>query len=132
MPHPEWTLPRGKNHIWNTGITIRKNKQSVSTAEGSSSHLNRNESSHSNNVGSASNMIPCFPISIDTDAHHCDTVSNRSSPSHLTKDIPSNISQVRTQSTTEKLRHCLENHKGCHLRNGDDEECLCCRLSRDD
>ena len=37
-------------------------------------------------------MIPCFPINSDTDAYHCDIVSNRSSPSHLTKDIPSNIS----------------------------------------
>ena len=46
---------------------------------------------HSNNVGSASNMIPCFPTSNDTDAHHCETISNRSSPSHFTKDSPSNI-----------------------------------------
>ena len=87
------------------GITIRKNKQSVSTAEGSSSHLNRTESSHSNNVGSASNMIPCFPASNGTDAHHCDTISNRSSPSHFTKDSPSNISQVRTRPTTNNLCH---------------------------
>ena len=63
-------------------------------------------------------MKPCFPISSDTDVHHCDTVCNRSSPSYLTKDIPSNISQVRTRSTTKKIRHCLENHKGYHLRNG--------------
>ena len=40
------------------GTTIRKNKQSVRTAEGSSSHLNRTESSHSNNVGSASKSEP--------------------------------------------------------------------------
>ena len=64
----------------------RKNKQFVSTAEGSSSHLNRTESSHSNNVGSASNMIPCFPASSGTDAHHCDTISNRSSLSQFTKE----------------------------------------------
>ena len=76
-------------------------------------------------------MKPCFPISSDTDVHHCDTVCNRSSPSYLTKDIPFNISQVRTRSTTKKLRQCLEKHKGCHLRNGDDEECSCCRQSRD-
>ena len=44
-------------------------------------------------------MKPCFPISSDTDVHHCNTVCNRSSPSYLTKDIPSNISQVRTRST---------------------------------
>ena len=25
------------------------------------------------------------------------------------KDVPSNVSQVRTRSTTKKLRHCLEN-----------------------
>ena len=73
------------------GITIRKNKQSVSTAEGSSSHLNRTESFHPNNVGSASNMIPCFPASNGTDAHRCDTISNRSSPSHFTKASPSKL-----------------------------------------
>jgi hypothetical protein len=64
------------------GITIRKNKQSVSTAEGSSSRLNRTESYQSNKVRTMSNMIPCFPTSNGTDAHHCDTISNRSSPSH--------------------------------------------------
>ena len=89
------------------GLTICKNKQSVSTAESSSSHLNHG-------------------------AHQCDTVSNRSSPSYSTKDILSNISQVRTRSTTKKLRHCLENHKGYYLRNGDEEECSGCSLSRDD
>ena len=66
----------------------RKNKQSVSTAEGSSSHLNRTESSHSNNVGSAFSMIPCFPASNGTDVHHRDTISNHSSPSHFS---PSNL-----------------------------------------
>ena len=55
------------------GITIRKNKRSVSTVEGSSSHLSCTKSSHSNNVGSASKMIPCFPASNGTDAHYCDT-----------------------------------------------------------
>jgi hypothetical protein len=54
-----------------------------------------------------------------------DTVPNLSSPSHLTKDIPS---QVTTQpkllsyftkklSTTKKLNHCLENQKGYYLGN---------------
>ena len=66
----------------------------------------------------------------DTDTHHLDTVSNLSSPSHLKKNIPSNISEVRTRSTTKKLRHCLENHKGYHSRYGDDKECSCCSLSR--
>ena len=93
------------------GITIRKNKQPVSTVESSSSHLNRTESSHSNNVRSASNMIPCFPANNSTDVHHCDIVSSRSSPSHFTKDTPFNTSQVRTRSTTKKLNHCLENQK---------------------
>ena len=80
------------------GITIRKNEQPVSTVESSSSHLNRTESSHSNNVKSASNMIPCFPAN---NAHHCDIVLSCSSPSHFTKDSPFNTSQVRTRSTTK-------------------------------
>ena len=70
------------------GITIRKNKQPVSIVQSSNSHLNRTESSHSNNVRSASNMIPCFPANNSTDLHHCDIVSSRSSPSHFTKDTP--------------------------------------------
>ena len=37
------------------------------------------------------NMIPCFPTSSGVDAHHCDAVSNSSSPSHFTKDILFNI-----------------------------------------
>ena len=61
-------------------------------------------------------MIPCFPASDGTDAHHCDTISNRSSPSQFTKDSPSNISQVRTRPTTNNLCHCLENQKGYYLR----------------
>ena len=73
------------------GITIRKNEQPVSTVESSSSHLNRTESSHSNNVKSASNMIACFPANNSTDVHHCDIVSSRSSPSHFTKDSPFNM-----------------------------------------
>ena len=89
------------------GITIRKNKQSESTTGGLTSHLNRTESSQSNNVGKTSNMIPCFPTNSDTDAYHSDTVSNRSSTSHLTKYIPSNISQVRTWSTTKKITPLL-------------------------
>ena len=39
------------------GITIRKNKQPMSIVQSSNSHLNRTESSHSNNVRSAFNMI---------------------------------------------------------------------------
>jgi hypothetical protein len=72
------------------GIRIRKNKQPVSIVESSSSHLNRTESSHSSNVRSASNMIPCFPANNSTDAHHCDIVLSCSSPSHFTKDSPFN------------------------------------------
>ena len=88
---------------------------------------------HSNNVWSASNMIPCFPASNGTDAHHCDTISKRSSPSHFTKDRPSNISQVRTRSTTTYLCHCLENQKGYYyLRNSDKGECSCRSSSQDD
>ena len=59
----------------------------VSIVESSSSLLNRTESSHSNNVRPASNMIPCFPANNSTDAQHCDIVSSRSSPSHFTKDM---------------------------------------------
>ena len=70
------------------GITIRKNKQPMSIDQSSNSHLNRTDSSHSNNVRSASNMIPCFPANNSTDVHHCDIVSSRSSPSHSTMDTP--------------------------------------------
>ena len=62
--HYELPLPMGTSSRKNKsrhGITIRKNKHSVSTAEGSSSHLNRTESSQWNNVGTTSNMIPSFP-----------------------------------------------------------------------
>ena len=111
------------------GITIRKNKQPVSTVESSSSHLNRTESSHSNNVRPASNMIPSFPAKNSTDAHHI--VSNRSSPSHFTKDSPFNTSQVRTRSTT-KLNHCLENQKGIYLRYRNMGERSCSNSSQDD
>ena len=91
------------------GITIRKNKQPVRIDQSSNSHVNRTDSVHSNNVRSASNMIPCFPANNSTDVHHCDIVSSRSSPSHFTKNTPFNTSQVRTRSTTIKLNHCLEN-----------------------
>jgi hypothetical protein len=114
------------------GITIRKNKQPVSIAQSSNSHLNRTESSHSNNVRSASNMIPCFPTNNSTDAHHCDIVSCRSLPSHFTKDSPFNTSQVRARSTTKKLNHCLENQKGYYLRKRHTGECACCNSSQDD
>ena len=75
-----------KNKSRQQGITIRKNKQPVSIVQSSNSHLNRTDSSHSNNVRSASNMIPCFPANNSPDVHHCDIVSSRSSPSHFTKD----------------------------------------------
>ena len=114
------------------GITIRKNKWSVSTVEGSSSHLNRTKSSHSNNVESASNMIPCFHASNGTDAHYCDTISNRSSPSQFTKHSPSNTSQDSTRPTTNNFCHCFENCKGYYLRNSDWGECSFCSLSQDD
>ena len=92
-----------KNKSRQQGITIRKNKQPVSIDQSSNSHLNRTDRSHSNNVRSASNMIPCFPANNSTDLHHCDIVSSRSSPSHFTKDTPFNTSQVRTRSTTKKI-----------------------------
>ena len=90
---PHYELPidvvassmKNKSH---QGITIRKNKQPVSIVQSSNSHLNRTDSSHSNNVRSASNMIPCFPTNNSTDVHHCDIVSSHSSPSHVTKDSP--------------------------------------------
>jgi hypothetical protein len=123
-------------------ITIRKNKQPVSIVQSSNSHLNRTESSHSNNVRSASNMIPCFPANNSTDLHHCDIVSSRSSPSHFTKDtplkkiyiysMPFNTSQVRTRSTTKKLNHCLENQKRYYLRNRNTGKCSYCNPSQDD
>jgi hypothetical protein len=74
-------------------ITIRKNKQPVSIGQSSNSHVNRTDSAHSNNVRSASNMIPCFPANNSTDVHHCDIVSSRSSPSHFTKDTPFFLNQ---------------------------------------
>ena len=86
----------------------------------------------SNNVRSASYMIPCFPANNRTYAHHCDIVSNRSSPSHFTKDSPFNTSQVTTRSTTKKINHCLENQKGYYLRNKNTGECSCCNSSQDD
>jgi hypothetical protein len=114
------------------GITSRKNKQPVSIGQSSNSHINRTDSTHSNNVRSASNMIPCFPANNSTDAHHCDIVSSRSSPSHFTKDSPFNTSQVRTRSTTKKLNHCLENQKGYYLRNRNTGNCSCCNSSQED
>jgi hypothetical protein len=35
----------------------------------------------------------------------------------FTEDIPSSVLQVNTRSTTKKLRHCFENHRGRHLRS---------------
>jgi hypothetical protein len=114
------------------GITIRKNKQPASIVQSSNSHLNRTESSHSNNVMSASNMIPCFPANNSTNVHHCDIVLSRSLPSHFTKDSPFNTSQVKTRSTTKKLNHCLENQIGYNLRNRNTGESSCCNSSQDD
>ena len=102
------------------GITIRRNKQSTSTAKSLSPYLNRTESSHSSNSKRAPNMIPCFPANIVTDSsqevytdeHPCGTASNRSSTLHITEDSPPNTSQIRTRSTTKQLNHCLENQKG--------------------
>ena len=79
----------------------------MSAAEGSSSHLNRTESSHSTDVGSASNIIPCFPASIGTDAHHCETISNRFLPSHFTKNSPS-----QNQINYKKFMPLLGKSKG--------------------
>jgi hypothetical protein len=54
-------------------------------------------------------MIPCSSISNNTAAYYVDTASNPSSPSHFTKDIPSNVSQVGSQSTlTEVLYYTLK------------------------
>ena len=119
-------------HKSRQGITIRKNKQPVSIDQSSNSHLNRADSSHSNNGRSASNMIPCFPANNSTDVHHRDIVSSRSSPSHFIKDNPFNTSQVRTKSTTKKLNHCLENQKGYYLRNRNTGKCSCCDSSQDE
>jgi hypothetical protein len=82
------------------GIKIRKNKQSEGTAEGLTSRLNRTKSSQSYKVGLTPYTIPCFPAHNGSGAYYCDTISNRSLPSHFTKDSPSNISQVRTRPTT--------------------------------
>ena len=67
--------------------------------------------SQSDNVESASNMIPCFPASNGTDAHHCDTISNRSSLSHFTKDSPSNISQNQNQANYKQFMPLLGKSK---------------------
>ena len=73
-------------------------------AGSSSSHLNHRESSQSNKAGLKSNMVPCFPASNDTDGYHCDTVSNRSSPSHFTNDSPSIISLIFPKSEPDQLQ----------------------------
>ena len=82
-------------------ITIRRNKQSTSTAKSLSPYLNRTESSHSSNSKRAPNMIPCFPANSNT---------------HITEDSLPNISQIRTRSTTKQLNHCLENQQGYYLK----------------
>ena len=126
------TVASSRKNKSRQGITIRKNKQPMSIDQISNSHVNRTDSAHSNNVRSASNMIPCFPANNSTDVHHCDIVSSRSSPSHFTKDSPFNTSQVRTRSTTKKLNHCLENQKGYYLRNRNTGKCSCCNSSEGD
>ena len=83
------------------GITIRRNKQSTSTAKSLSPYLNRTESSHSSNSKRAPNMIPCFPANSNT---------------HITEDSLPNISQIRTRSTTKQLNHCLENQQEYSLK----------------
>ena len=93
------------------GITIRRNKQSMSTAKSLSPYLNRTESFHSSNSRRVPNMIPCFPANNNTDAHPSDIVSNRSSTLHITEDSLTNTSQIRTRSITKQLNHCLENQK---------------------
>ena len=104
----------------NLSTSFHNRTQPISTNSGhgkencTGSHLENEvtvSSKTSNNVRSASYMIPCFPANNSTDAHHCDIVSNRSSPSHFTKDSPFNTSQVTTRSTTKKINHCLENQK---------------------
>ena len=82
-------------------ITIRRNKQSTSTAKSLSPYLNRTESSHSSNSKRAPNMIPCFPANSNT---------------HITEDSLPNISQIRTRSTTKQLNHCLENQQEYSLK----------------
>ena len=111
---------------FNTAITI------LVLYKHSTAREHRTESSHSNNVRSASNMIPCFPANNSTDAHHCDIVSSRSSPSHFRKDSSFNTSQARTRSTTKKLNRCLENQKGYYLRNRNTGKCSCCNSSQHD
>ena len=83
------------------GVTIRRNKQSTSTAKSLSPYLNRTESSHSSNSKRAPNMIPCFPANSNT---------------HITEDSLPNISQIRTRSTTKQLNHCLENQQEYSLK----------------
>jgi hypothetical protein len=84
------------------------------------------ESSHSNNVRSASNMIPCFPANNSTDAHHCDIVSIRSSPSHFTKDMIVLLCSYfpsQNQVNYEKSKpHCLENQKRKYIFFGEIEK----------
>ena len=113
----------------------------MSTVEGSSSHLNRAESSHSSNVRSASNMISylafrpitvlmCITVTLyQVIPRHLmlqrivllkNKIYSMLQDSHFKSNAfnsPFNTSQVRTRSTTKKLNHCLENQKGYYLRN---------------
>ena len=98
------------------GITIRRNKQSMSTVKSLSPYLNRTESFHSSNSRRVPNMIPCFPANNNTDAHPSDIVSNCSSTLHITENSLPNISQIRTRSTTKQLNHCLENQQEYSLK----------------
>ena len=112
-----WALPPGKKSpAMVCLITIRKNKQSESTAESSTSHLNRTKSSQSNKVGITPNMIPCFPASNGTDAHHCDTISNRSSPSHLQRIVLLIFPKSEPTHLQTIYATALENQDGYYLR----------------
>ena len=49
-------------------------------------------------------MIPCFPANNSADAHHCDMVLSRSSPSHFTKDSPFNTVPSQNQVNYKKIK----------------------------
>ena len=57
-------------------------------------------------------MIPCFPANNDTDAHHCDTVSNRSGQ---LQTIYSTIWKIR-KDIIRKVMIRGNAHAAVHLR----------------
>ena len=77
-----------------------------------------------------------------TDAHHCDIVSNRSSPSHFTKDSP--FKNPLLGKSKRKLFEKRGNaHTAIHLRTinqflklvyllTNTGKCSCCNSSQDD